>query len=83
MNLLNLPQTVVFHYSKPSDWFFSINGKIKRKSKINITIKKIINTFTKNIGKSGIAAYFIHRRENSIEYQYFNVDELGKFFFSC
>ena len=86
VKLLNVPDTVIFEYSKPIDWYFSKKGRIRRKSKLKLTNEKILEVFNKNIGKSGIVGYFIHHfqehAKNSLSYEFFNKNSLKQFLYN-
>lgn len=46
-------------------WFFSLKtGVIARKKPANITFDNIMETFTNNKSKSGIAGYFLYSKDS-------------------
>ena len=61
MTQINLPDTVIFKYERPSVWYFtSKNGEILRKSKKNLNVQTIEDSFLRNVSESGIVAYYIY-----------------------
>ena len=64
-----IPDTIVYKYYRPLNWYFtSINGRINKKKKENITPSKIKESFSKEIGPSKIVAYYIYYDHQEIEF---------------
>ena len=58
----NIPDTILFHYAQPSQWYFtSTSGKLKRKNKSNTTNVKIEHEFTKASIGNNIIAYYMSK----------------------
>ena len=76
----------MFNHNEPEVWYFmskQINA-LKRKNKSKLTIDNIKKSFLKNVGNSGIVAYFFFKRNNfkkegaaEIVFEYFNKSEFG------
>jgi hypothetical protein len=70
---LNIPHTVIYNFTHPAQWYFTSvkSGKIKRKSKANLTNVKIEHEFTRYSLGSDLVAYYIYTAEGgetTIEY---------------
>jgi hypothetical protein len=64
----SIPDTVVYKYSQPLFWFFtSQNGLILKKEKVKLNREKIETEFLKNVGPSGIVAYYIYNKNKENE----------------
>lgn len=75
---MDVPHTVLFEYSKPSDWYFSKKAIPKRKPKIKTTIDRIKSLFITDIGKSRICSYFIYRDKKKIRIELFDKNQTSK-----
>ena len=63
---LAIPDTVVLKYGQPVAWYFtSVDGTIKRKSKVNLTFARIQELFTARPSRSGIAATYTYNDRQS------------------
>jgi len=57
---INIPDTVIFKYGQPTDWYFTAkNGRIKKKSRANLIGARIEEAFTKHILGYDVIAAFI------------------------
>jgi hypothetical protein len=57
---VNIPDTVIFKYGQPTDWYFTAkNGRIKKKSRANLIGARIEEAFTKHILGYDVIASFI------------------------
>ena len=59
-NKFYIPDTILFKFDNPIEWFFSTkDGVIKKKSKNKLDLKEILSNFIKKKNKSGIIATFM------------------------
>jgi uncharacterized protein YcnI len=57
---IHIPDTVIFKSHRPAHWYFTSKktGEIMKKKDESLNYKEIIKEFLKDVGKSGIVAYF-------------------------
>ena len=59
-NKFYIPDTILFKFDNPIEWFFSTkNGQIKKKSKNKLDLNVIMSHFQKSKNKSGIIAIYM------------------------
>ena len=84
--IINIPDTVVFKLGVPTSWYFtSLDGRVKRKKRVNLINSVIEQSFTSHALGYDILATFISfpievdqlRRFSTIEY--FDIQTLGHF----
>lgn len=63
-----IPDTIIYKYQKPCYWYFTSKKdyKLKKKSSLRMNNELIKEVFTKRISPSGIVAYYIYKKSNSI-----------------
>lgn len=60
---INIPDTVVFKFGHPAEWYFTTaKGRIKKKNRINLSASRIEEAFLKNITGYDVVATFITSR---------------------
>jgi hypothetical protein len=90
-----IPHTIIYKYQKPCYWYFTSkqDGKLKKKSSMNLKNEHIKEVFTKKISKSGIVAYYIYKKINNYSkyeievnnnkssyiIEYFDLKKFGKY----
>ncbi|GMH78962.1 hypothetical protein TrST_g4447 [Triparma strigata] len=86
---INLPDTVIYKFGQPVQWFFSgLDGKVKRKHKQNLVNVRIEEAMTKKVIGSDIVAYYIateiddETNVKSTSIEYFDRDNLHDFLYN-
>jgi hypothetical protein len=75
-----IPHTIIYKYQKPCYWYFTSkqDGKLKKKSSMNLKNEHIREVFTKKVSKSGIVAYYIYKKINNYSKYEMEQEELNK-----
>ncbi|CAM9487807.1 unnamed protein product, partial [Discosporangium mesarthrocarpum] len=57
---INVPDTVVYKFGQPVNWYFTgVDGKVKKKLKTNIINSKIEEAFNKKVQGLDVVAYYV------------------------
>lgn len=74
---INIPDTIVFKYGQPTQWFFtSSNGRIRKKNKNNLLNARIEECFNKYILGYDVIASFVTMPEANPETGEFPISEV-------
>jgi hypothetical protein len=65
---ISVPDTVIFRYGKPTQWYFSgLDGKLKKKNKQNLINVRIEEAFTRRAVGCDLVAFYIETAEEGDE----------------
>jgi hypothetical protein len=65
--LINIPDTVIYKFGQPAEWYFTSNkGRVKKKNRINLSPSRIEEAFLKSITGYDVVATFISARSDVV-----------------
>lgn len=88
---INLPDTIIYRLGEPKFWYFSQNGRIVRKSKVNMTLQNIYDTLVRKAPVCKIVALFVsiktdkkqgENTQKNYTFDYMTQEDLKKFIFT-